>query len=102
MHRSKASWFREYSLFLESLRWQAVRREVLARDGYRCAYCQAPARQVHHLSYFRLDEPALLVSVCAVCHSLLHRRALTYPRARRSRPSNSWKRWLVRLFRIIK
>jgi 5-methylcytosine-specific restriction endonuclease McrA len=104
MHRSKASWWREYSVFLRSPRWRAVRAEVFARDGYRCVYCHTRrATQAHHLSYHGdWADSALLVSVCTICHSLLHRRALTYPRQRTPRPSSSWRRWLVRLFDFLR
>lgn len=50
MYRSKERWWHDYSAFLRSPRWFRVRREVLARDNYRCVYCHTRrATQVHQL-----------------------------------------------------
>ena len=95
MYRNKA-WWRDYSLFLQSPRWRVVRAQVLARDGYRCQYCQARAEHVHHLSYSRLDDPAVLVSVCTACRLLLHHRALSPY----SGSQGAQKFWLPFSFRI--
>jgi 5-methylcytosine-specific restriction endonuclease McrA len=102
MSRTTDRWFRDYSLFLKSSRWRTVRAEVLARDGYRCVYCNDRAVQVHHRSYIRLEDPALLVSVCVSCHSLLHRRTLTNPRQRDNGQSSFCRRCLAMFFRFLR
>src|SRR5262245_18433745 len=71
-------WWSAYNRYLRSPGWFALRAAVLRRDGYRCCYCSRYATQVHHLSYRRWDDPALLVSVCKTCHELIHNRTIGY------------------------
>jgi 5-methylcytosine-specific restriction endonuclease McrA len=47
--------------------WPATRRRILARDGYRCRRCGAPATEVHHAIPGREDDAAL-ESICGPCH----------------------------------
>ena len=66
--------------------WEAVRRQVRARDGYRCRVCGAPeppghAHDVHHLRPLRaFRDPAEahalenLITVCRRCHRRLEQR----------------------------
>jgi 5-methylcytosine-specific restriction endonuclease McrA len=92
MYRSNQRWWHEYSTFIRSGRWQAVRREVLARDGYRCQQCGGRAAVVHHLHYAGdWADAALLVSLCAPCHNLVHGRALS--------PYSAGSRFSFRIFR---
>jgi 5-methylcytosine-specific restriction endonuclease McrA len=62
--------------YLKSDDWQRKRYVVLKRDNWRCVYCGAPATQVHHKKYARLNigrEPIeWLVSVCKSCHESMH------------------------------
>jgi 5-methylcytosine-specific restriction endonuclease McrA len=56
--------------------WQATRRRILKRDGYRCASCDAGGTlHVHHVIPFRVFDEAddanrddNLVSLCPPCH----------------------------------
>lgn len=63
--------------YLKSDDWKRKRYVVLKRDNWRCVYCGAPATQVHHKKYARLNigrEPIeWLVSVCKSCHESLHK-----------------------------
>jgi len=69
---------RDYYLneYLKSEEWKRKRYVVLKRDNWRCAYCGAPATQVHHKKYAKRNigkEPIdWLVSVCKSCHESLH------------------------------
>jgi 5-methylcytosine-specific restriction endonuclease McrA len=62
--------------YLKSDDWKRKRYIVLKRDNWRCVYCGAPATQVHHKKYARINigkEPIeWLVSVCNSCHKSLH------------------------------
>lgn len=63
--------------------WEAIRRRVRARDGYRCRVCGAPeppgqAHDVHHLRPLRTFQdpaeahsPENLITVCRRCHRRL-------------------------------
>ena len=57
--------------------WKRKRAVVMKRDGRRCVYCGAPARQVHHERYAKRNigrEPIdWLVAVCPRCHEEQHR-----------------------------
>jgi 5-methylcytosine-specific restriction endonuclease McrA len=63
--------------FYNSKAWKAVRREVLRRDLYTCAYCYARAEEVHHkkeLTPENINDPMIalnpdnLISLCHDCH----------------------------------
>jgi 5-methylcytosine-specific restriction endonuclease McrA len=62
--------------YLKSDAWERKRYVVLKRDNWRCVYCGAPATQVHHKKYARMNigrEPIKwLVSVCKSCHDSQH------------------------------
>jgi Holliday junction DNA helicase RuvB len=53
-----------------------MRRQVLARDGYRCRNCRDRKRlSGHHKQYRRnggRTEPANLMGACDPCHTLIH------------------------------
>lgn len=57
-------------------RWQQVRREVLARDNFRCRFCGTPELvEVHHLkprSLGREDSMANCLALCAPHHRDRH------------------------------
>lgn len=65
----------EYSIYLHSPEWKAKRTKVLERAGGICEGCgDAPAVEVHHLTYERIYNEMLfdLVAVCRGCHDQLH------------------------------
>lgn len=62
-------------------RWDAVRRVVLARDGYKCIRCMGEAHHVHHRRVKGIggtaDEsikygPGNCISLCFECHAHVH------------------------------
>lgn len=71
-----------YNSFYHSREWQAVRRQVLERDGYLCQVCKragrvTPADTVHHITPVRVDyskrlDPANLEAICRACHNAEH------------------------------
>lgn len=69
------SWWDAYRSYLASPAWQAVRAQVLARDGYHCTVCsETDALHVHHLTYERVGREALadVTVTCSGCHYELH------------------------------
>lgn len=62
--------------YLKSDEWKRKRYVVLKRDNWKCVYCGAPATQVHHERYARVNigkEPIeWLVSLCKSCHDAQH------------------------------
>lgn len=70
----RLAWRNWYAAYLASFAWTKKRGEVLARDGYACKFCGAPAGQVHHLTYDNVSHEDLadLVSVCRACHEQEH------------------------------
>ena len=67
-------------LRLDSDSYRKLRIEVLERDCWRCQYCGSSDRlEVHHLrSRGRLgdDTDENLITLCANCHSDIHRSCL--------------------------
>ena len=57
--------------------YRKLRIEVLERDGWRCQSCgSSDCLQVHHICFrSRLgdDEDENLITLCADCHSYIHR-----------------------------
>ena len=67
---------------LNRRRWTRVRREVLARDGWRCVECGRPGRlEAHHIQpLHKGGAPFDLENIetrCRGCHIEAHRRQLT-------------------------
>jgi 5-methylcytosine-specific restriction endonuclease McrA len=60
--------------------YRKLRTEVLKRDGWKCQYCGGSDRlQVHHMrsrSLLGNDIEENLITLCADCHSDIHRLAL--------------------------
>jgi 5-methylcytosine-specific restriction endonuclease McrA len=68
-------WWPSYNAYLDSPEWAAVRAAALDAAGHLCELCQeAPATQVHHLSYAHAggERPEELQAVCAPCHEARH------------------------------
>lgn len=64
----------EYSAFLRSPEWRALREEVFARDGGMCVMCKSKENlRAHHISYEELLNPNCLVTLCDKCHEQVHR-----------------------------
>jgi 5-methylcytosine-specific restriction enzyme A len=56
--------------------YEKLRREVLARDGWRCQHCgRAENLEVHHIrsrSKLGDDSSENLITLCTECHKLAH------------------------------
>lgn len=55
--------------------WKKIRKTVLDRDGYACAFCSHTARKymnVHHLEETGEHVPENLITTCVACHAVLH------------------------------
>lgn len=65
-------------LKLQLAEYQALRNQVLKRDGWRCQRCgTSNDLHVHHVksrSSFGDDTLENLIALCAKCHETLHRR----------------------------
>ena len=58
--------------------WVAIRKRILARDGYRCRICGADGVEarlnVHHKDCIRKhNEDSNLVTLCSTCHQGVHK-----------------------------
>ena len=73
---SKANRRHEYETYMRSALWQAIRKEVLDRDCYKCLACGDPANEVHHRSYdpevLEGRDNSKLASICGRCHNRIH------------------------------
>lgn len=62
--------------------WPLVRGMVLDRDGHRCRLCSKTAElEVHHIlpkSKGGADNPVNLITLCSICHKLVHRKYRFY------------------------
>lgn len=68
--------------FYQTRAWRNQRIAILKRDGYRCRWCGAAAREVHHiiaLTPDNIDDPKIalapsnLISLCYECHQTTKR-----------------------------
>ena len=69
---------------LSNARWEATRRQVFKRDGYRCTLCGLAGRlHAHHVRPLHLHpeqdpyDPAGSVTYCRSCHIDHHRRPVS-------------------------
>jgi 5-methylcytosine-specific restriction endonuclease McrA len=64
-------------LRLGPVEYENLRQHVLRRDGWRCQLCGAMSNlEVHHKefrSHSGDDSEENLITVCAACHTALHR-----------------------------
>ncbi len=62
---------------LDSELYERLREQVLRRDGSRCQCCGSRSKlEVHHKEFRSQggdDSEENLISLCASCHSLVHR-----------------------------
>jgi hypothetical protein len=71
----KQEWWAWYSTYLQSDEWRIRRALVLRRANDICEGCRdAPATQVHHLTYAHVGNEFLweLVAICDDCHERYH------------------------------
>ena len=71
---------------LNHTRWQAARKAVFRRDGWRCTACGRPGRlEAHHVTPLEKEpnqdpyDPNDLATLCRSCHIDLHRRERLSP-----------------------
>lgn len=68
----------KYLEILKNPRWQKKRKEILYRDGYRCAKCGSKHKlNVHHIFYIKGRLPweypnYALITLCRSCHLKWH------------------------------
>lgn len=62
--------------YMQSDKWDQIRKAVLQRDNYTCRKCNASdiTLDVHHLHYRSLGNESLedLITVCRSCHNEIH------------------------------
>ena len=64
-----------WSEYMDSRKWEDLRRKALQRADYKCELCNAPYKAVHHIRYpkkYKDDHVDNLLAVCARCHARLH------------------------------
>lgn len=64
-----------YSDYLNSKKWEDLRRKALERSDYKCEFCSIPYKAVHHVRYpkkYKEDHVDNLLVVCGKCHAKLH------------------------------
>jgi hypothetical protein len=64
-----------WSEYMNSRKWEDLRRKALQRADYKCELCNAPYKAVHHVRYpkkYRDDHVDNLLAVCERCHARLH------------------------------
>lgn len=74
-----AEFWQRYEEHINSDKWKAIRRKVLARCRNVCEGCgERTAVHVHHLTYKRLGNEMLfdLAAVCKQCHEAIHGRPI--------------------------
>jgi 5-methylcytosine-specific restriction endonuclease McrA len=67
-------------LRLDSISYEALRRQVLRRDSWRCQLCGSMSNlEVHHKqfrSHSGDDSELNMITLCTACHSQTHRSDL--------------------------
>ena len=63
---------------LDLAEYELLRQQILRRDGWRCQFCGTMSNlQVHHQQFRSqagADVESNLITLCADCHSVIHRR----------------------------
>ena len=73
--QGRDDWWARYNRHMASEAWRKTRTKVIKRCGGVCEGCaEAPAAQVHHLSYDHMGDELLfeLVGLCVACHEKVH------------------------------
>lgn len=64
-----------YSDYLNSEKWDSLKKLALERADYKCELCGATYKAVHHIKYpknYQYDHIDNLLVVCGKCHAKLH------------------------------
>jgi len=64
-----------YSDYLNSEKWDSLKRLALERADYKCELCGAIYKAIHHVKYpkkYKNDHIDNLLVVCGKCHAKLH------------------------------
>lgn len=64
-----------YSDYLNSEKWDSLKKLALERADYKCELCDATYKAVHHVKYpkkYKNDHIDNLLVVCGKCHAKLH------------------------------
>lgn len=72
----KVNYRAAYERYIHSTAWETLRQRRIQIDGGRCQGCGSRQRlHVHHKTYENFTHEPLtdLVTVCEVCHGLIHR-----------------------------
>lgn len=67
--------YEAWSEYMNSRKWEDLRRKALKRADYKCELCNAPYKAVHHIRYpqkYKEDHIDNLLAVCERCHARLH------------------------------
>jgi 5-methylcytosine-specific restriction endonuclease McrA len=63
---------------LDPSSYEELRQQILRRDGWRCQLCGALSNlEVHHKEFRSQsgdDSEENLITLCAECHALIHKR----------------------------
>jgi 5-methylcytosine-specific restriction endonuclease McrA len=76
LRRAESEFWAIYDEYLHSRAWQYKRQEALKRDEFDCQHCGSPATEIHHITYTDLGNELTyqLLSLCASCHTRLHKK----------------------------
>lgn len=78
----------EYSEFLRSPEWRALREQVFDRDGRMCVMCKSRNNlRAHHISYADRLNPDYLITLCDKCHSQVHQYTKSFNEALKNEDS---------------
>jgi len=66
-----------YASYLKSGHWQELKKQALARDGFKCTSCGSTLKLHGHHKLYRHNLRACtvedIVTLCKRCHEQLHR-----------------------------
>lgn len=73
-YEAKKERFEEYVNYINSEKWQILRKQVIKEYNGLCFYCLETANDVHHKSYDNFGNEPLsdLVLLCRKCHDEEH------------------------------
>jgi hypothetical protein len=75
VQKSSESYKELYSDYLNSEKWDSLKKLALERADYKCELCGATYKAVHHVKYpkkYQNDHIDNLLVVCGKCHAKLH------------------------------